>query len=52
MGTWLLKLLSRALKNEDQSKNGHKIQQKKNNDRKVKAMGNITPTMDYYPKNG
>ena len=25
MGTWLLKLLSRALKNEDQSKNGHKI---------------------------
>ena len=52
MDSWLLKLLSRDMttktKNKDQPK---KIEKIKNN-RKIKAMRNITPTMDHYPRNG
>ena len=49
MDSWLLKLLSEKHenKNKDQPTNNQKV---KNN--KVKAMGNITPTMDHYPRNG
>ena len=56
MDSWLLKLLSRDMKiktkNKDQPTNNHKIKQKKKNNRKVKAMGKITTTMDHYPRNG
>ena len=49
MGFWLLKLLSREkktkTKNKDQPTNNHKKY------RKIKALKNITPTMDYYPRN-
>ena len=54
MDSLLLKLPSSDMKtktkNKDQPtiiKNNRKIKKK----RKVKAMGNITPTMDYYPRN-
>ena len=55
MDSWLLKLLSRDMKTKankqrltsKQSKNNRKIK-----DRKNKAMGNMTPIMDYYPRNG
>ena len=42
MDTWLLKLLLRNMKKKLIIKNN----------RKVKAMGNMSPTMDYYPRNG
>ena len=49
MDSWLLNLLSRdkktKTKNKDQPRNIK-------NNRKIKAIGNITPTMDYYPRNG
>ena len=52
----LLKLLSRDMKtktkNKDQPTNNHKTDRKIKNNRKVKAMGNITPTTDHYPRNG
>ena len=41
MSLWLLKLPSRDLK----TKTKNKLTEKK-------AMGNITPTMDHYPKHG
>ena len=57
MDSWLLKLLSRDIttktKNKDQPTNiNHKKNRKIKNNRKVKAMGKITPTMDHYPRNG
>ena len=56
MDSWLLKLLSRDMKTKTKKKinqqtiirNNRKIK----NHRKVKAMGKITPTMDYCPRNG
>ena len=43
-------------KNKEQPAKNHKKTHKKNrkikNNRKVKAMGKITPTMDHYPRNG
>ena len=54
MDSWLPKLLPRDLKTkakinqETNLKNNRKIKKT----RKVKAMGNITPTMDQYPRNG
>ena len=42
MDTWLLKLLLRNMKKKLIIKNNTK----------VKAMGNMSPTMDYYPRNG
>ena len=49
MDSWLLNLLSRdkktKTKNKDQPRNIK-------NNRKIKAIGNITPTMDHYPRNG
>ena len=57
MDSWLLKLLSRDMKtktkNKDQQTNNHKKKTRKiKNNRKVKVMGKITPTMDHYPRNG
>ena len=56
MDLWLLKLLSRDMKtkpkNKDQPTNNHKKPRKIKNNKKVKAVGNITPTMDHYPRNG
>ena len=46
MGSWLLKLLSR---HENKNKN-NKWSLKKY--RKIKALRNIKPTMDHYPRNG
>ena len=50
MDYWLLKLLSKDMK----TKTKNKDQPTKNikNNRKVKAMGNITPTVNQYPRNG
>ena len=42
MDTWLLELLLRNMKKKLIIKNN----------RKVKAMGNMSPTMDYCPRNG
>ena len=51
MDSWLLKLL---FERHEKKKKTTKINQQKTikNNRKLKAMGNITPTMDHYPKNG
>ena len=48
MDSWLLKLLSRDMKTRQKTK----INQQTiiRNNRKVKAMGTITPTMDHYPR--
>ena len=48
MDSWLLKLLSRDMKtktkNKDQPTNNHKKQLKNKNNKKVEAMGTVTPT--------
>ena len=51
---WLLQPLSRDMKtkSKDQPALIIKNNRKLKNNRKVKAMGNITPTMDHYPRNG
>ena len=50
MGSCSLKLLSWDMKtktkNKDQPINNHK------NNRKTKAMGNVTPIMDHYSRSG
>ena len=56
MNSWLLKLLPRDMKTKTKTKinqqtiirNHGKIK----SNRKVKAMGDITPTMDHYLRNG
>ena len=48
MDSWLLKLLSRGMKTKTKINQQTVIK----NNRKVKAMGNETPTMDHYPRNG
>ena len=50
---WLLQPLSRDMKtkSKDQPALIMKNNRKLKNNRKVKAMGNITPTMDHYPRN-
>ena len=55
--SWLLKLLSRGMetktKNKDQPTKNHKKDSRKiKYNKKIKAVGNITPTMDHYPRNG
>ena len=56
IGSWWLKLLPRAIKTKtktkDQPTNNHKNTGKTKNDRITKAMGNITPTMCQYSRNG
>ena len=56
MNSWLLELLSRDMKaqtkTKDQPTNNKKHPRKLKNNRKVKAMGNIIPTMDHYPRIG
>ena len=56
MDSWLLKQLSREMKtktkNKDQPTNNHKKNKKIKNNRKVKTIGKITPTMYHYPRNG
>ena len=48
MGSWFLKLVSRDIrtkaKTNDQPTNNQEIT-------KIKAIGNITPAMDQYPRN-
>ena len=50
MDSWLLKLLSENMNtktaNKAQSTSNQKVKINK-----VNAMGNITPTMDHYPRN-
>ena len=55
MDSWLLKLLSRdtktKTKNKDQLTKNHKKNYRKiKYNKKIKPMGNITPTMDHYPR--
>ena len=54
--SWLLKLLSRDIKtetkNKDQPTTIIKNYRKIKNNRKIKPIGNIAPTMDHYPRNG
>ena len=56
MDSLLLKLLSRTCKQKQKTKINQqtiiKSNKKLKNNIKVKAMGNITPTMDHYPRNG
>ena len=56
MDSWLLKLLSRDMKTKEKTKTNQPTIIKENgkikNNRKVKAMGKITPTVDHYPRNG
>ena len=47
--SWLLKLLSRDMKTKMKNKDQPTISK---NNRKIKAMGSIAPTMDHYPRNG
>ena len=56
MDSWFFKLLSRDMKIKTQKT---KINQqiiiknnKKTKTKKIKAMGNIAPSMDHYPRNG
>ena len=49
MDSWLLKLLSRDMKTKTKNKDLATIIK---NNRKIKAMGKITPTMHYYPRKG
>ena len=49
MGSWLLKLLSRDMKTKTKSKNEPTKNQK--NKRKIKAMGNMTPTIVHEKSN-
>ena len=51
MDSWLLTLLSRDMKTKTKNKDQPTSNKIKNN-RKVKAMGKITSTMDHYPRNG
>ena len=53
MDSWLLKLLSRDM-NQETWKQKTKINQQTmtKNNRKVKVVRNITPTMDHYPMGG
>ena len=49
------KLLLRDMKkkkNRNRPTNNHKNNRKLTNNRKIKAMRNITPTMDQYSRNG
>ena len=39
-------------KNKDEPTKNQKNNRKIKKNRKIKAMGNITPTMDHYPRNG
>ena len=56
MDSWWLKLLSRDMKTKAKTKTNQQAIIKKprkiKNNRKLKAMEKITPTMDHYPRNG
>ena len=55
MYSWLLKLLSKDMKTKTKNRDQPTIiknNRKNKNNRKVKAMRNITPTMDPYLRNG
>ena len=53
MDSWLLKLLLRRMKTKKINQKAIlKSNRKIKNNRKIKAMGNITPTMDHYIRNG
>ena len=54
LDSWLLQPLlqnMKTTKNKDQPTNNHKNRKLKNK-RKIKAVGNITPTIDHYTRNG
>ena len=59
MDSWLLELLSKDKKKQRKAKKTKTNQQtikknnrKLNNNTKVKAMGNIIPTIDHHPEDG
>ena len=56
MDSWFLKLLPRDIgtktKNKDQPTKNHKKIEKQNTTKKIKVMGNITPTITQCPRNG
>ena len=53
MDSWLFKLLLRHMKTKKiNQKTILKSNRKIKNNRKIKAMENITPTMDHYIRNG
>ena len=55
MDSWVHKLLLRDMKTKtkkkDQPTNNHKNNRKSKNNIKIKAMQNLTPTMDQYSRN-
>ena len=55
MDSWVHKLLLRDMttktKNKDQPTNNHKNNRALKNNIKIKAMQNLTPTMDQYSRN-
>ena len=54
--SWLLKLLSRDMRTKTKTKTNQqtiiKNSREIKNNRKVKVMGNVTPTMDHFFRNG
>ena len=54
--SWSLQPLSRDIKtktkNKDRPTNNHKNNRKLKTNIEVKVMGNVTPTIDHYPRNG
>ena len=57
MDSWLLKLTIKRHENKNKNQRSTNKQIIKNNRKlknnwKAKAMGNITTTMDHYPRNG
>ena len=53
MDSWLLELLSKdKKKTKTNQQTIMKNNRKLNNNTKVKAMGNITPTADHHPEDG
>ena len=55
MDSWVHKVLLRDMKtktkNKDQPTNNHKNNRTLKNNIKIKAMQNLTPTMDQYSRN-
>ena len=54
--SWSLQPLSRDIKtktkNKDRPTNNHKNNRKLKTNIEVNVMGNVTPTIDHYPRNG
>ena len=50
--TVLLRDMKTIIKNKDQPTNNHKKNRKLKNNRKIKVMQSIAPTMDQFSRNG